>query len=38
MLDTNSLSFYPAAEVNEFMDITSGQLADDDDDCFGGGQ
>lgn len=24
MLDTNSLSFYPASEVNEFMEITSG--------------
>lgn len=36
VLDCNSLSFVPAAEVNEFNDITSGQ-PDDDDDCFGGG-
>ncbi len=38
IFSVDTLSFSPAAEVNEFNDITSGQLADDDDDCFGSGQ
>jgi hypothetical protein len=40
VLDTNLLSFFPAAEVNEFQDLTSGQHADDDNDgfSFGGGE
>lgn len=38
VLDCTSLSFHPAAEVNEFNDLNSGRDGDDGNGfCFGGG-